>query len=71
MPKNLLFFCSYIILLLTRINLSLSPIISKKVGTDSLFGGKSLKCTYERYKGECHRKKAVYNLEYSPFINDI
>ena len=39
MPKDLIFFiCSCIIMLLTAINLSVGPIISKKVGKDAYFG---------------------------------
>ena len=40
MPKDLIFFiCACVIMVLTAINLSVGPIISKKVGTDSVLGG--------------------------------
>ena len=59
MPKDLLYFiCSCIIMLLTAINLSVGPIISKKVGTDYFLGGNwgTLNCKiisdyYEYNKG--------------------
>ena len=40
MPKDIFYFiCSCIIMLLTAINLSIGPIISKKVEIDSFLGG--------------------------------
>ena len=73
MPKDLIFFiCACLIMFLTAINLSVGPIISKKVGTDSVLGGNwgTLNCEkksddYEDAKGGTSSAKNIkYNQEW-------
>lgn len=95
MSKGFFFFCcSCMILLFSAINISIGPIVSKKVGREGKFGGYwgsanceywsdyyedqlddksaiSLKYEEEWTKNECHRKKAMYNMEYTSFIFNI
>ena len=70
MPKDLIFFiCSCIIMLLTAINLSVGPVISKKVGIDRNFGNwATLNCEklsddFEDKKGTLPAKTLKYDYE--------
>ena len=71
MPKDIFYFiCSCIIMLLTAINQSVVPIISKKVGTDCFLWGNwgTLNCKkwsdkYDDNKGIDSAKALKYNYE--------
>ena len=62
MNKGLIFFCcSCLILLFSAINLSVGPIVNKKVGIEQYFGGHwgSLNCEYFKDKYEDAMKTSL------------
>ena len=83
MGKGIIFFgCSCCILVLTIVNLSIGPIINKKIdisGTENCEYFKDIddantndgKYTTKWAVDECKRKKAMHDMEYTSFIFDI